>query len=65
MSININEYTDYIEIDPEFALAYANRGEAYFSKKEYDKALNDVNKAQDIDDRIQPEFLKMLFEASG
>ena len=48
--------------DPE---AYSNRGLAYFYIKEYDKAWNDIKKAQALGVQILPEFLKMLREASG
>jgi hypothetical protein len=41
------------------------RAIAYFYKHEYDKAWDDVSKAQDLGSQIDPEFLKDLREASG
>jgi len=47
------------------AEAYYNRGIAYYSRKEYDKAWDDVYKAQGLGFQIHPGFLKLLREASG
>ncbi len=47
------------------AKAYYNRAGAYYYKKDYDKAWEDVHKAQGLGYQINPEFLKALCEASG
>ena len=56
----ISDFTKTIEINPRDALAYANRGEGYFSKKKYDEARNDFRKAQALGLKIDPKFLEML-----
>jgi tetratricopeptide (TPR) repeat protein len=62
----IADYTKAIEIDPQrFAVAYAERALIYFIKKEYDKAWDDVHKAQSLGQEVRPQFLKTLREASG
>jgi len=61
----ISDYDKAIEINPRFAKAYNNRGIAYFEKREYEKAWDDVNKAQDLGAQVHPGFLKALREASG
>ncbi len=40
----INLYTLAIKKDPDFVEAYYNRGVAHFTLREYDKALEDLNK---------------------
>jgi hypothetical protein len=46
-------------------MAFNNRGVAYFYKKEYEKAWNDVYRAQNLGYIVHPRFLKALREASG
>ena len=41
----ISDYSDAIDINPEFAVAYQNRGSAYFIKGDYQKAISDYSKA--------------------
>jgi len=38
-----------IELDPNYALAYSNRGYIYLELKEYRKAMQDLNKAIELD----------------
>ena len=47
------------------AEAYNNRGIAYYYKKEYDKSLEDVKKAQNLGYQTSPKFLETLRKASG
>jgi hypothetical protein len=47
------------------ALAYGNRGRAYYFKKEYDKSWDDIKKVQALGYQIPPEFLDDLRKASG
>ena len=61
----IADFTKAIEIDPELAMAYNNRGIAYFYIKEYEKAWDDVHKAQSLGHQVHPGFLNELREASG
>jgi tetratricopeptide (TPR) repeat protein len=61
----ISDFTKVIEINPKHAIAYNDRGIAYFSKREYEKAWDDVHKAESLGWQVHPEFLKALREASG
>jgi tetratricopeptide (TPR) repeat protein len=54
-----------LEINPRIAEDYYNRGIAYYFKKEYDKSLENVKKAQELGDKIDPKFLEDLSKASG
>ena len=47
------------------AVAYAERALIYYIKKEYDKAWEDVHKAQSLGQEVREGFLKALREASG
>ena len=59
----ISDYTKAIEINPRLAVAYAERALVYYLKREYDKAWEDVHKAESLGQQIR--FLKGLREASG
>src|SRR5215204_1440714 len=48
----IREYTKAIELNPQFAEAYYNRGIAYSDKKEYDAAIQDYTKAIELNPRF-------------
>ena len=48
--------------DAEF---YFNRGHAYYFQREYEKSWKDVENAQYLGYRIDPEFLDDLCKASG
>jgi len=61
----IPDFTKFLEINPMSVEAYNNRGVAYFCIKEYEKAWDDVHKAQNLGYNVHPEFLKVLREASG
>jgi tetratricopeptide (TPR) repeat protein len=41
----ISHYSKAIEIDPNYAIAYNNRGNVYYDRDEFRLALNDYNKA--------------------
>ena len=43
------EYDRAIALDPKDATAYANRGNVWYAKKEYDKAIADYDKAMALD----------------
>ena len=60
----ISDYTKAVELNPRFAEAYNNRGVACYFKGEYDKAWDDVHKAQSLGIQVHPGFLKLLSEAS-
>jgi tetratricopeptide (TPR) repeat protein len=44
----IDDFTKVIEIDPNYALAYTNRGSAKIELKQYHEAIEDYNKAIEI-----------------
>ncbi len=46
------DYNKAIEINPQYAYAYNNRGWVYYNLKEYDKAIKDYNKALEIDPKV-------------
>jgi len=61
----ISDYTTAIKINPEHTLAYKNRAYAYMLKGQYDKAWDDVRKAQSLGFEVDQEFLRALQDASG
>jgi tetratricopeptide (TPR) repeat protein len=44
----INEFSNAINKDPNYAEAYSNRGVAYMMQKKYNKALDDLKKAKEL-----------------
>ena len=44
-------------LKPDLSFAYCNRGDAYFYKENYDKALTDYNKAL----AIQPDYSNVYY----
>jgi len=61
----IAELTKAIEINPKDAEVYTNRAVAYYNKREYDKAWEDVRKAESLGLEVDPELLKAVRQASG
>ena len=49
MNKAIDDYTKVIELHPDMAEAYYNRGFPYYKLEQYDKALKDWDKAIEID----------------
>lgn len=45
----IGDYDSAIDIDPSYIVAYIRRGNAYYSKGDYDNAIEDYTKALEID----------------
>ena len=41
-----------IELDPEYAMAYNNRGRAYLNMGQFDQAIADCNKAIELDPNL-------------
>ena len=60
----IEDYTKAIELDPDYADAYNNRGYAYYLLEQYGKALNDYDKAIELDPNYEKTIYlrKMLLE---
>ncbi|MFA5337587.1 MAG: ankyrin repeat domain-containing protein [Candidatus Omnitrophota bacterium] len=61
----IADYTKALEIDPGNIEAYSNRALTYYRKGEYDKAWEDVHKAESLGVKIGSKFLEDLKKASG
>ncbi|MBF0555264.1 MAG: tetratricopeptide repeat protein [Nitrospirae bacterium] len=53
----ISNFTKAIELNPEFALAYYNRGISYFNLGWKDKAINDFKKAARLGDTNAQKYL--------
>jgi tetratricopeptide (TPR) repeat protein len=49
----IAEYTEALNLYPNNAAAYCNRGESYRMKKQYDEAIQDLEKAISLDQNYQ------------
>ncbi|MDR1912335.1 MAG: tetratricopeptide repeat protein [Helicobacteraceae bacterium] len=54
----VKQYTQEISLDPQFATAYGNRGNAYYYLGDYKNATSDARKACDLGDCISFKFLK-------
>jgi len=76
----ISDFTKVIEINPNIAEAYYHRAVAYVIENNsygqvwknvnptedyYDQALKDVNKAESLGYKVNPDFLNRLRKASG
>jgi tetratricopeptide (TPR) repeat protein len=44
----IEDYSKAIELNPQYADAYSNRGNAYYDKRNYDQAIEDYSKAIEL-----------------
>jgi len=53
----INNFDEAIRLDPEYAIAYGNRGIAYSKLGEYSKAIEDYNQAI----KLYPNYSKAYF----
>ena len=54
--MHFRDYTKTIELNPEYVRAYVNRGLAYFSNNEFDRALKDYTKALELDPDYLPTY---------
>ena len=48
----IEEYNKAIELNPNYAIAYARRGQAYFKLEKFDLAIPDLAKALELDPNL-------------
>ncbi|UCC99730.1 MAG: tetratricopeptide repeat protein [Phycisphaerales bacterium] len=60
----ISEFDVVLENNPHNARAYYERGLVYYNKGEYDKAWEDVRKAQSLGYQVPAEFIRLLSDAS-
>ena len=61
----IADCTKALEINPKDAMAYQYRAMSFSMKKEFDKAWEDVHKAESLNFKFDPKFLDDLRKASG
>jgi len=61
----IADYNKGLGINPNNAYIVISRAVAYYYKKEYDKAWDDVYKAESLGLKVGPGLLKTLKDASG
>jgi tetratricopeptide (TPR) repeat protein len=61
----IADYSKVLEIDPTDFETYYLRAVSYCSNKEYEKAWQDLHKAEDYGYPLEPEFLERLKKESG
>ncbi|MBI4558945.1 MAG: hypothetical protein HY706_15285 [Candidatus Hydrogenedentes bacterium] len=62
----IADYTKLMELErSDVKLAIECRAELYFKKSDYEKAWEDVRKAESLGVARDPEFLSKLKKASG
>lgn len=61
----ISDFTKAIEINPNYADAYYFRAVLYNKLKDYDKAWQDVHKAEDLGYKFDFQLLEDLKKASG
>lgn len=52
MELAVADYTSAVELDPQYAKAYNNRGNAHASLGDTDSALSDYDKALELDARL-------------
>jgi len=61
----LSDFNKAIELNPRYAMAYHNRALAYFFMNNFEKAWEDVDKAQDMGFEINSKFIDALLQASG
>lgn len=61
---SISQLSRVIDKNPQNARAYYERGLVYYEQGDYDKAWQDVRKAQNLGYDVPQEFIKLLSEAS-
>ena len=65
LGLALIDYSKAIQLDPGYTDAYINRAWVNFVSRQYDKAWDDVRKAQGLGSKIEPAFLEALKNASG
>ncbi|OQZ00604.1 MAG: hypothetical protein B6D35_06050 [Candidatus Brocadia sp. UTAMX2] len=61
----ITDFNTALSINPDYASAYYYRGVAYFYKRKFFEAWNDIHKAQSLGIQPQPEFIAKFRKESG
>ncbi len=60
-----NQYQEAIAIDPAHGDSYNNLAALYFQVKQYEKAMNYLNQAEENGAKVNPEFKKAVLKALG
>ena len=60
----MREFTAVIELAPHYPGAYTNRAIAHYARGDYDAAWSDVKTRQRLGGKMNPEFLRLLRNAS-
>lgn len=60
----IADYNKSIELNPKFAPAFEYRAVSYYNLKQYQKAWDDVHQVERLGAAVNPEFIKVLKNAS-
>jgi len=63
--VAISDYIMAIQLNPKYSKAYVNLADIYYMKKNYDKAWENIHKAESLGYQVPPKFLEKLREASG
>ena len=61
---SLKYFNSILEIDPEFAIAYVSKAVIHYYLKEYDKAWDEIRKAQIRGIEVNPDFMETLANAS-
>jgi tetratricopeptide (TPR) repeat protein len=56
----IADYNKAIQLNPNLAVAYNNRAQAYLQKKDYNKAEENVRRAQSLKYPVDQEILRQV-----
>ncbi|MBF0215474.1 MAG: tetratricopeptide repeat protein [Candidatus Omnitrophica bacterium] len=56
----LEDFNTTLELDPKNASAYMNRAVTYFKKKQYEKSMADVKKAESLGAKVNSRFLSDL-----
>jgi Flp pilus assembly protein TadD len=54
------DFNKAVELNPDFARAYNNRAYVYYQQKEFNKAKEDVQRAQALKFTVDPELMENL-----
>jgi len=59
------DFYKVIELEPDNGQVYNDRAVIFFEKKEYSKCWDDIHKAESLNYKVHPGFLKELKKVSG
>jgi tetratricopeptide (TPR) repeat protein len=61
----LDQYLKTVQSDPKYGSAYNNIANLYFVAKQYDKALENIEKAEANGVKVHPDFKKAVLKALG